>query len=147
MFVQKSARQGEGEGCWGKGEVAELRRRAAGTMWQPPAHYPYPPYPGMPGPSGAAAGGGAPFPNFGYPYPYMYPHPGMAQAKSNEPMKKKRGRPSKRKKRNKQAKAEVCASAHAPRNMRPLVRSRRAYAEQDPAASRRKLVAQNAAPT
>lgn len=73
-------------------------------MWQPPAHYPYPPYPGMPNGVRAA---GKPFPNFGFPYPYMYPHPGMAQAKQAEPLKKKRGRPSKRKKCNKQAKAEV----------------------------------------
>ena len=84
-------------------------------MWQPPAHYPYPPYPGMP--QGGAAGGGVPFPNFGYPYPYMYPHPGMGVAKSNEPMKKKRGRPSKRKKRNKQAKAEVFFFLPSPPSM------------------------------
>jgi len=74
-------------------------------MWQPPAHYPYPPYP-----SGAAVGAaGAPFPYppyGGFPYPYMYTHPSLG-AKPPEPLKKKRGRPSKRKKRNKLAKAEV----------------------------------------
>jgi hypothetical protein len=74
-------------------------------MWQPPAHYPYPPYP-----SGAAVGAaGAPFPYppyGGFPYPYMYSHPSLG-AKPPEPLKKKRGRPSKRKKRNKLAKAEV----------------------------------------
>ena len=74
-------------------------------MWQPPAHYPYPPYSGMQGGSGGAAA----FPSFGYPYPYMYPHPAMGPGKHAEPTKKKRGRPSKRKKRNKQAKAEVCS--------------------------------------
>jgi len=77
-------------------------------MWQPPAHYPYPPYP--PGMAHGAAAGGS-YPNFGYPYPYMYPHPGMA-AKPADPLKKKRGRPSKRKKRNKQAKAEVRLARH-----------------------------------